>query len=365
MGSSRHQALGYSAVAVQDTSNSVTPNPASTADLDMVTLTVQQVLSSSRVYFLDYSSRQTRYQVPSFTVSFPFREGLVLTSGYRTRYLGRADFAYQRDVEGAPPAYENYKLDSSLYTIPVVVAWKPIKALRIAGEAQFNFGSVIDKVNVWFDNESYTNTASERKRTYSGISWGASLLWEIHPRFWLGCNIDGAVDYRVDESVENTKSALNTKSKYDYKLPLAWEAGFAVNAFGRWWLSSSYWMRPAAEPAGFQQLEGNVGDETHLGAGIELRAGIEGNTLNRIPLRLGFYTDKWHLQFPAGQEVRSTFFTIGSAIPVGNSPGGIDYTMEFGRVGSKTENYVEENIFRIGLSFSVAEPWSRRKTKRH
>ena len=365
MGSSRHQALGYSAIAVKDTSNSVTPNPASTADLTMFTLTVQQLLSSSRVYFLDYFSRQTRYQVPTFTVSFPIREGLVMTTGYRTRYLGRADFAYQRDVEGAPTAYENYKLDSSLYLIPVIAAWKPIDALRIAGEAQFNFGSVIDKVNVWFDDENYRNTLARRQRNYSGISWGASLLWKVHSRFWLGCNIDGAVDYRVDEVVENTTSALDTSITFDYTLPLSWDVGFAANAFGRWWLSSSYQMRAAAEPTGFAQLEGNVGDETHLGIGIEYRAGGEGHFFNRLPIRLGFYTDKWHLQFPAGQEVRSTFFTIGSAIPLGNSPGAIDYTLEFGRVGSREENFVEENIFRLGLSFSVAEPWSRRKTKRH
>jgi hypothetical protein len=365
MGSSRHQALGYSAVAVQDTSNSVSPNPASTADLNMVTLSVQQVLSSSRVYFLEYYSRQTRYQVPSFTVSFPIRKGLVLTSGYRTRYLGRADFAYERDVEGAPTAYESYKLDSSLYLIPVIAAWRPTDAIRIAGELQFNFGSVIDKVDVWFDDENYLDTTAKRQRNYSGVSWGASLLLKVHPRFWLGCNFDGAVDYRVDETVDNTVSALDSSATFHYTLPLAWEVGLAANAFGRWWVSSSYSMRQVAEPAGFPQLEGNVGDETHLAFGIECRASNEGHILNQLPIRLGFYMDKWHLQFPAGQEIRSTFFTVGSAIPLGNTPGAIDYTFEFGRVGSKEENLVEENVFRFGLSLSVAEAWSRRSTQKH
>ena len=365
MGSSRQQALGYSAIAVQDTSNSVTSNPASTADLTMVTLTVQQLLSASRIYFLEYTSKQTRYQVPTFTVSFPIREGLVLTMGYRTRYYGKADFAFVRQIEGAPTAYENYKLDSSLFTLPVIVAWKPFDALRVAGEAQFNLGSVIDKVNVWFDNLDYRNVDSKRRRSYTGISWGASLLWEVHPRLWLGCNIDGAVDYRVEEVVENTTAVLDTSTTFDYTLPLAWDVGFAANVFGRVWLSSSYWMRAAAEPTGFPQLMGNVGDETHFGVGIERRASNEGHLFNRIPIRLGFYTDKWHLQFPAGQDVISTFFTVGSAIPLGNSPGAIDYTLEFGRTGSKAENFIEENVFRFGLSFSVAEPWSRRKTERH
>jgi len=364
-GSSRHQALGYSAVAVQDTSNSVTSNPATTADLNMVTLTVQQVVSAGRVYFLDYLSKQTRYQVPAFTVSFPFRKGLVMTAGYRTRYCGRADFAYQLDIEGTPTGFQNYKLDSNLYTIPVILAWRPLNSLRIAGEAQFNFGSIIDKVNVWFDDLNYRNIDSERRRTYSGRSWGAALLWEAHPRLWLGFNIDGAVDYRVEEVIENTTSALDTSSVYSYNLPLAWDAGLSANPYGRWWLSASYRMRAAADPVGYPQLEGNVGDERHIGFGIERRAGLQGNFLRRIPLRLGFYTDTWHYQFPAGHDVSSMFFTVGSALPLRNSPGAIDFTLEYGRVGSKTENLVEENIFRFGLSFSVAEPWSRRSTEKH
>jgi hypothetical protein len=366
MGSARHEAIGYSAIAVQDTSLSVTSNPASTADLNMVTLSVHQVLSGSRVYFLEYSSEQTRYTLPSFTASFPLRSGLVLTAGYRTRYFGRADFAYQIEVESAPTAFQNYKLDSNLFTIPVILAWKPFNSLRVAGEMQFNLGSVSDKVNVWFNDLDYTNVDSERMRRFSGLSWGAAVLWEVHPRIWLGCNIDGPVDYLVDQEIDNTTALLDTTATtYDYTLPLAFDVGFAVNPFGRWWLSSSYWMRSVADPTGFPQLQGNVGDETHIGIGVERRAGREGHIFNRMPIRVGFYTNKASVQFPGGQDVISTFLTFGSSIPLGNSPGGIDFALEFGRTGSKEDNLVEENIFKLGLTFTVAEPWSKRRDEKH
>ena len=84
-----------------------------------------------------------------------------------------------------------------------------------------------------------------------------------------------------------------------------------------------------------------------------------------MPVRIGFFMDSWHIQFPGGQVVSSMFLSAGSAIPMGNRPGEIDFTLEFGRTGSKEENFVEENIFRFGLSFSVAEPWSKRKTEKH
>jgi hypothetical protein len=364
-GSARQQALGYSAVAVPDTGNSVTSNPASTADLRMVTLTIHQMLSGSRVYYLDHISKQTRYTVPTFTASFPIREGLVLTAGYRTRFMGRADFAYPIQLEETPAGFQNYKLDSNLFMLPVSVAWRPVGPLRVAGEIQFNLGSVIDKVNVWFDDLNYINVDSQRRRNYTGISWGASFLWEVYPRVSLGCVVDGPVDYEVEQTIENTASALDTTTTFDFELPLSFEAGIAVNPYGRWWLSSSYWRRAASDPAGFPQLRGSTGDETRLGIGIERRAGVNGNFLSRMPIRLGFHTYKWDIQFPSGEDVTSTFFTVGSSIPLRNSPGSIDYTFEFGRTGSKSVNLVDEKIFRFGLSFSVQEPWKRRRDERH
>jgi hypothetical protein len=364
-GNARSQALGFSTVAVPDTSNSVTSNPATTADLSMVTLTIHQVLSASRVYYLDELSKQTRYTVPTFTVSFPVRRGLVVTGGYRTRFMGRADFAYNFNLEGTPTGYQNYKLDTNLFVLPVSLAWKPFAPLRVAGEIQFNLGSIIDKTNVWFDDPNYLNVDAKRRRSYTGLSWGASLLWDIHPRLSLGLVIDGPVNYEVEEVVENTVSELDTTTYFDYKLPLAMDIGLAVNPYGRWWLSASYWNRSVAEPSGFPVLRGNVGNESHIGFGIERRESAEGHALSRMPIRLGFYTDTWHYQFPSGQEVRSYFFTIGSAIPLKDSLGSIDYTLEFGRTGSKAENFVEENIFKFGLSFSVQEPWMRRKDEKH
>ena len=165
--------------------------------------------------------------------------------------------------------------------------------------------------------------------------------------------------------MKNTVSALDTSLTYDYTLPLSWEAGIAVNPYGRWWLSASYWFRSVADPVGYPVLEGNVGDEKHIGFGIERRARPDGSVLGRIPLRFGFYYDTWHLQFPAGHDVNSIFLSVGSSVPLRRTTGSIDFTLEFGRTGSKDENLVDENIFRFGLSFSVSEPWSRRKEVRH
>ena len=160
-------------------------------------------------------------------------------------------------------------------------------------------------------------------------------------------------------------SELDTTFTYDYTLPLSFDIGVAANPYGRWWLSASYWMRPSADPVGYPQLEGNVGEEKHIGFGIERRASHDGHLLNQMPIRLGFYMDTSHIQFPGGQEVTSMFLTAGSAVPLGNSPGSIDFTLEFGRTGSQEENFVQEDIFRLGVSFSLQEPWSKRKTERH
>jgi hypothetical protein len=87
--------------------------------------------------------------------------------------------------------------------------------------------------------------------------------------------------------------------------------------------------------------------------------------LGRIPIRIGFYTDSWHLEFPEGKPVRSYFVTIGSAIVLSRANGSLDFAFEFGTIGSSEENGVEEQMFRFDLSLSVSEPWSKRRTDKH
>lgn len=364
-GCARYAGLGFSAIAASDTNNVVTQNPSSTADLRTVTFTIHQSLGVSRIHYAEESSRQTRYLLPSILFALPLRPGLVFSGGYVTRTAGRADFAYPLDIDGAPSGLQNYRHDASLYYIPATLAWRPIEMLNVAAEIRFDRGSITDRVIVSFEDPAYREVESERRRSFKGTSWGASALLRVLPRLQAGLVVDAPVSYSVGETFEYTDETLDTEGSAEFTLPASWGAGVSVNILERWWVSASYWMRPAPDPTGFEWLDGSLGDETHFGAGVERLLGTGGGFFDWIPLRLGFSTSRWHLEFPAGTPVRSTFFSIGSAFPLPGGPGSLDVTAEIGRIGSLQDNGIDEDVLRISFSLSVSERWSRRRAVKH
>ena len=363
-GNARTAALGNSGIALADTSNAITMNPASLSDLSRVTFSLFEVLSFSRIEYADIQSNQTRFQLPSVAVAVPLREGLVFSLGYRTRFEGKSDFIFRSEFEDTY-INEKHELNSSLFSVPFVVAWRPADWLRVSGELQFERGSIKDEVSVYFDDPLYNAVSSLRTRSFSSGSWAVSMLMRIHPRLWVGGSYDESIDYTVNESIKYTRESLNESSTWDFSLPAAFSTGVAAGITDRWWLTGSYWARQAPEPAGFPQFEGALGDENLFAFGIERRSGAEGGIISRIPLRIGFYRNRWHLEFPEGEPVVSSFFTVGSGFSMPGGPGDLDLTLEFGKIGSVENNKIDEKVFRLGISMNFSETWSRRKIVRH
>ncbi|MBN1164028.1 MAG: hypothetical protein JXB45_05595 [Candidatus Krumholzibacteriota bacterium] len=364
-GSARSVALGYSALALPDTNNAITMNTASLADLTSVTFSLYEVLGMSSVGYGEKKVDQNRFQLPSALLAVPLRKGLVLGLGYRTRFSGRGDFAFRRSVTDSPALWEVYKLHSSLFSVPFSLSGKVGDWLKLGGELQIDRGGIKDEVAVLIPREDYRTVYSFRNRRFSATSWAGFLQLQVHPRVSLGIGYDGQVEYSVEERIDYDYVALDSTASWDFTLPAAFSAGIAVNILSRWYISSTFWMRDAPYPSGYKQFEGILSDERLLAFGIERQAEAEGGFFSRVPLRLGYYENRWHLQFPAGEQVISRFFTLGSGYPMPGGPGSLDFVCEFGKIGSVDRNRVDETVFRFGLSLSVSEKWSRRKVVTH
>ncbi len=364
-GSSRYKALGNSALAVPDTNNTITMNTASLADLTSVTFSLYELEGMSSINYGDYQANQNRFQLPSAMLALPVAKNLVLGVGYWTRYCGRADFSLRKYIEGSPTPWDVYKLNSSLFSTPFSISWKPLEWIAVATELQLERGSIKDEVSVVFHDSDYIEAISTRNRSFSGTSWAASALVRIHPRLFAGVSFNDGVNYSVDEKIDYNMGEPDSSASWDFTLPAAYGVGLAVGVTERWWLTSAWWSRSAPEPTGFPQLKGSIGDEHLLAFGLERRAAHGGRAFSRIPIRLGFYENRWHLEFPEGKPVVSRFFTMGSGFPLPGGPGSLDFSIEIGKIGSANENGIDETVLRFGLSLSVSEKWSRRKTETH
>ncbi len=363
-GSARYRSLAFSAIAVPDSNHAITLNTASIADLARMTFSVVEVLGMSRARSDEDISDQNRFHLPEVMIAVPLRKGLVFGVGYRTRFLGRADFSYPRSVPGAPIAYEVYKHRSSLFTAPIALAWKVKEWINIGCELQIERGSIRDYADVTFDEGNFEQVGSTRSRGFSATSWSAAVLIRPIGRFYIGALWDGNVEYDVEESWEYSRAELDSTALWEFSLPVAYGLGFAVGLSERWWVTSQFWKREAPDPTGFQHLEGSLDSEYLIAFGIERRRVGEGGFFSRLPLRLGFYENRWHVEFPQGEPVHARFITMGTGFQLPGGPGRLDLSVEVGQIGSVDNNGLDERMVRIGVGLSASEPWTRRKGER-
>jgi hypothetical protein len=359
-GGSRYRALAYSALAVPDTNGVLTQNPASRADLSAVTFSIVEVLDMSRIRTEYEIANQSRYNLPQIMIAVPLRKGLVFSSGYITGFMGRGDASYSAAVEEASSYKEIYAHRSSLFTVPLTISWKPLDWAGIAASFELERGSIRNDITIDFIQPGYDDSEFSRIRSFSGNSWSAAFLLRLHPRLYFAGLWNGEVRYEVEETMSYTRSEFDSAAVWDTTLPAAFGVGLSVGLSERWWLSSQYWRREEPDPTGFPQLAGNLGDESMVAVGLERRTSEEGGFLKRIPLRLGFYQNRWHFEIPGGEAVVSRFFTVGTSLSLPDERGGIDVSLELGQVGSVESNGVDERMARIGIGFNVSEPWSRR-----
>ncbi len=360
-GSGRYRALGFSSYAVVDTANAVAANPAALADLGRVTFSLVEITSVANIRSGDIGAYENRFQLPFVMIGVPLRQGLVFSLGYQTSFSGKGDFTYEVPIEGGPKAYEDYRHRSGLFSVPFTLAWRPVPWARVAGVYNLERGSITDIYRVYFIGEYYANMESKRVRGFSGDSWSGSFLVSPHPRFSAAFGCNSGVDYGGDETFTYTRADLDSLAPWRFEIPFSWEAGAAFGINDNWWLSAHYWRRGAPEPRGFEQLSGSISDEELIAFGIEKRFAGTGIFFLRLPMRLGFYENTWHFQYPAGRPVKSRFVTFGTGFAMPGGPGEVDLSFEFGQIGSHSGNGVDERVFRLAIGLSASESWSRRK----
>jgi len=367
----RDAALAYSSAALPDSTSALTMNPATTASLTRVTLGLNQRFLYSTAVYGDNEASRNNYQLPAVVVAFPLAEGLVFNMGYRTRFEGRVDFEVPADVSGpsygwSGSAIEEYSHNGSLYSVPIGVAWKIHERLSLESEIHLERGSIRDKVTENFQNEDYRVINSELDRNFSATSWGVSILAKLHSRLMVGATYDAEINYSVNERIDYSLAELNNKSSYNFSLPPAYTLSLAAGISERWWITSALWMREAPEAEGFEQFEGALGEERMFAIGLERQRGNgEGSFFARIPLRIGYYEDHWHIEIPQGEPVISRFVTFGSGLKLPGGPGSLNFSFEFGKIGSNDSNGIEENVMRVNLSVNLSEAWKMREEKKY
>jgi len=363
-GNARSHALGLSSFAVPDTGTALAANTATLSNLDRLTLSVFEVLGLTTAHSGGLSAHENRFELPAVMIGVPLHRGIVLGVGYRTRFEGKGDFSFERPIESSPSAFESFKHRASLFSIPFALSWAPTGWASVAGEFQIERGSISDDVSSIFHDPAFSTVDSKRMRRFSATSGAFSALVRVMPRLYLGAGYNTSIDYSVSEAFTFTRAEFDSSGAFDFRLPASYGVGAGVGVTERWWLTGYYWQRGAPGSAGFPQLAGSLESERLVAVGVERRGLANGPLFRRIPLRFGFYEDRWHLELPAGKPVKSRFLTLGTGWNLPGAPGAIDLSLEIGQIGSTADNGVDERVIRIGVGISASEAWSKRPPQR-
>ncbi|MCX5752594.1 MAG: hypothetical protein NTW97_02975, partial [Candidatus Krumholzibacteria bacterium] len=325
-----------------------------------LTFSLVEILSVTNVRSGSVAAYENRYQLPSVMLGVPVRKGLVLGIGYQTEFIGKGDFSFDSPIDSTATAHETYRHRSGLFDVPLSIAWRPVSWARVAGAYRLERGSIKDDYRV----DYYSSVESKRMRSFSGDSWSGSVILNVHPRLSLGLGWKSAIAYEGEETFKYSRAEFDSVAAWRFKVPYSWDVGAACGISEQWWLSAHFWRRGAPETRGFEQLAGSIGEERLVALGVEKRSGRAGGLFTRIPLRLGFYENRWHFEYPAGRPVKSRFVTFGTAFDLPGGPGAIDLSFEIGQIGSVADNGMDERVFRMAFGLSASETWSKRKTER-
>ncbi|WP_257657186.1 hypothetical protein [Parapedobacter lycopersici] len=153
--------------------------------------------------------------------------------------------------------------------------------------------------------------------------------------------------------------------RYSIKMPMKHSIGFTLTKTNKWMVGGDFnyakWSdyREGATDPGFTDSYGFAvgGQFTPDASSI--------NYLNLIDYRLGFKANKLYLNLQ-DQDIKQMAITVGFGFPLASLFGGtfykINFSSEFGQMGTLSNNLVRERYINFNLGFTLNDRWFVRRS---
>lgn len=359
-GDSRAIALGGSTQLLADSLAVLALNPALLARLPRVTVGVTQVLALDEGRSTRFAERDISFTFSSFRVAFPLSRHLVFSIGYRGRYDPAGSFA-ARDVTAAGDEFTNiFDRSGRLFSLPLTLSANLTRYASVGVTFSFEQGFVQERQDIVFDDITFSSSSGIRREEFDGKGYAAGLV--LYPKD--GLMIGGTWESSIDYDTEITdrffrQSFLDTGFTSTAKLPSS--ASVAIS----WQMSDQYLVAASAAFRDFGDFEGlafptnRLRREESYAIGAEYKRGVPLKG-RRYPLRLSFNWEKLPFDQPEGFEIKKFLIGFGTGISLRGGGGKVDVTFQAGKIGSISNNGLEDRVFRVYIGISGSELWKRR-----
>jgi hypothetical protein len=309
----------------------------------------------------------------------------VSTTGYNITTSSYIDSTTpsKQIVPSSTAVQTQYQGIGGVNKVFVGLAWAPSKSFSIGGNLSYLFGNLTNEEDIYFPGNvsAFNSFKIENIGIHSfdadfGMmfnqklwgDWSITIGATIAPSFNISSNytlfagpqfVNGAGVYTMD-----TIQDSNANGKI--KIPLSYGVGITIKKGEHWTISIDRSGQNWSQYSFFGQTE-NLTDSYKWGVGLQYVPNkvYPKNFLQRVHYRLGFSYGQNYLDLYNTPLIDKSF-SAGIGVPVGSSnpfnhPAVVNIGVQFGYLGTTTNNLLLENYVKIMVGFTFDDHWFEKR----
>ncbi len=359
-----------------------TDNPASYAFLKRTTFEAGMTASSRNVSSGGSSYTTGTATLSYLTIGIPVNKNAGLCFGFKP-YSHSFYSLVDTIFSASSPLGEtvrSYNGDGGMNYAFIGAAYQ-YKDFSIGINAGYMFGTVnkttaVASIDTVLTDKSYTADFATYNRI-GGIYWKGGAMWEhkldsnytlrIGGTFTMSQNINERLDayqtsiYNFGDTIVNDTSSYSGESKGKLKLPMSYSIGVMLVKNGKWSIGADYtatkWSNFSSTPdVSMDSFIAKGSYKFSLGGEFTPDANNIRSYYSKITYRLGLYYGADYLTFQNTQ-LPVYGVTLGASLPFRRSFSHLHTSLDIGRIGTTTNNLIQETYVRFSLGMSFNDLW--------
>lgn len=327
----------------------------------------------------NYSSHSFLGEVSNLSFAFPITKNFKMAVGIAPV----SDINYKTTdsmQSSALPAYnKSYEGDGGLDKVMLALAFKPscnnfLSNFSIGATASYIFGNIYKSSTISFvDTDYYFNTRLEKNYNVSaiGLDFGIQYFQKLKNGDKIGAGLTYSLpmklstdnislyytffSYAALEYIQDT--IWNANSNGNIKMPSVIGGGLSYEKPNKLFVETDFTYSSWSKFQ-FQEDEQNniLKDNWKINCGAEYKPNIYGSYFQKLSYRIGFNYDNGYIQI-GDNRINKYGVSCGFSLPIKKIGTQVNFNFEYGKLGTKSNNLMQEQYFRIGLSLSAKDRW--------
>jgi hypothetical protein len=352
-------------------------NPASYTSIDSMAFLFEFGLKAKLSnYKTDISSMSTNdVNFDYFAFSFPVSKRIGISMGMTPFSDSGYDVQLIDDVENFGKVWHRYHGEGTLSRVYFGLGIEPIKNISVGTNLYYFFGTLTRNANIEFLQASdlYSDQKYEQIRLRDfGFNYGlqATLPLKGKKSFTLGVTLENKPEITAFHS-ELTQKYLTSSTNQDIdtisfsnevkdiiKMPLSYGVGLSYSSNEKLEISADYVHQSWSQATFFGSSYSFLTDLDRFSLGFEVvpdKYSIR-NYFDKVAYRSGIKYEKSYLMLN-GQQLNDIGISFGVGLPVYRSLSTINFSAEFGKRGTTSDNLVREFYTKLTLSVNLHDIW--------